>query len=592
MATVTANYTASAPAIVGQLNYTTPTHVRLNAGRSAIVLRVTGTEFKFIYNDTDDSNPALKKWLYSIDGGAWTAFSSPTPNNWIVFTGLSEATRTVALRPGAAYGDGNGIPLTGNVFEATGSAPAIVPFQFENMSAVTAKSFTTSNIAITASADLTPRGTCTSPIAAIAVKGDLSVLAMIADVNPNNDASPPFLRLLAYMAEGDAQPTYINPLALGQNGAVKEYSVAGLSGEKIYHVWCAANVLAAGGIGTMSNITAKRLDQFGTSITNAGSANDPAYSEVFPVGMDLGCLGGNHGVSGSTIGDWYNTILDAALLGKTVTSADVAVVELGTNDPALDSTRIAQMHDIFTRLLAKGYGKILVRGLLPAWPSNTPNADNPNYAAMVASYANANVIYINVNSWINIDRVDGLHPSLTGYETMRTYATPAYQAALVSSTVYNETLTESAASGQTFATAVTFPNTLSQSAAAGQTFANTVIFPNALAQGAVAGQTFATAHTMPNALSQAVAASDSVSNGSVFNETLSQSALAGQAFLAASIFGHALTEQVGTNDNHAAAATYRPALTESTSVNASFSDGSTPSIWTPIPPAPGIWTQL
>ena len=174
------------------------------------------------------------------------------------------------------------------------------------------------------------------------------------------------------------------------------------------------------------------MDQYGDSIT-FGSGPGATQSDVdtMRVAAALGFTGSTHGISGHTIA-MAKTLLDNVLPRKTVTSADVAIIALGENDlPTIDATDKANYSDCIDKLLAKGCGKILCRGILPGWDGTAPKtAANAELQSVVTSKANPNVIWVPTSTWLGYGTDDGLHPNSAGYGVLASFAIPAYTAAL------------------------------------------------------------------------------------------------------------------------------------------------------------------
>ena len=80
-------------------------------------------------------------------------------------------------------------------------------------------------------------------------------------------------------------------------------------------------------------------------------------------------------------------------------------------------------------LLAKGYGKVFCRGILPPHDSNAnaiAQAANVTLKSLVDARANPNVIWIDTSTWTGYTSTDGVHPDAAGYLTLATHAYAAY----------------------------------------------------------------------------------------------------------------------------------------------------------------------
>jgi lysophospholipase L1-like esterase len=126
-------------------------------------------------------------------------------------------------------------------------------------------------------------------------------------------------------------------------------------------------------------------------------------------------------------------MLDNTLPLLTVSAADVAILSIGGNSAAggIDATKKADYLACINKLKAKGYGKILCRGILPTPDgSDTRAIYNVELESVVTTLTDPNVIWIDTSTWIGYDTQDNTHPTIAGYRTLAGYAQPAYSAAL------------------------------------------------------------------------------------------------------------------------------------------------------------------
>ena len=150
------------------------------------------------------------------------------------------------------------------------------------------------------------------------------------------------------------------------------------------------------------------------------------------VAAALGFVGSTNGVSGQTTGGG-KAMIDAALAMKTVTANDVAILALGGNSGSggIDSTEQTDYALCIDKLLAKGYGKVLCRGILPnIGAPELVNAANVTLKAVMDAKANPKLIWIDTITWTGFETLDNTHPTANGYLTLAGYAIPAYTAAL------------------------------------------------------------------------------------------------------------------------------------------------------------------
>ena len=207
--------------------------------------------------------------------------------------------------------------------------------------------------------------------------------------------------------------------------SIRVARLTGLSGLKSYYVWTSSNgqpvYLSVGLVGgTAQPLTEgnRTLDQYGDSITEGVTAtapntkpeNDRGYLDPYRVGARLGYTGVAIGKAGYTVAN-LNTDLPGWLERKIVTSADVAIIAIGQNNGVPDTS---VYNAIIDKLLAKGYGKVICRGVIPVQSGNS-TAINATIEDIVNGRADPKVKYLNVNSWTSISRPDTIHPDVNGY---------------------------------------------------------------------------------------------------------------------------------------------------------------------------------
>jgi hypothetical protein len=177
--------------------------------------------------------------------------------------------------------------------------------------------------------------------------------------------------------------------------------------------------------------TPKRLDQFGDSLTAGLASTSMGEVETMRVAAYYGYAGATYGLSGETIGQ-FATRLPNLLNGITATANDVAVIAQGRNgsstDNPLSGGDITAYTGFITALLAKGYGKVLCRGIIPEQSPNRWTANNASIAAIVSGLADSRVVYVPVTSWADqwVSCGDGTHPGDFGYTQWTALAIASY----------------------------------------------------------------------------------------------------------------------------------------------------------------------
>jgi lysophospholipase L1-like esterase len=389
---------------------------------------ITGTEAKLTSpSDYGDNAGSMQ---VSVDGAAFTS----APNSasvYTLFTGLPHATRFVQIRWVVQMGDAPYVASSGNVLSVTGQPPALVTAaNWIQAGSDSATGLYSAGIIPNASGFTPPlqapsNTTNGSNVGSVKIKGAFTkIVATAAQVGVSkNGGTPTFYTALD---EADGVPRAV---VIPCDGSVATYNV-----------WDGGNFRLAGGHFSVSgNATLldigvrRKLDQFGDSITyGSGPSATSVNTETMHVAAALGFVGSTNGVSGQTIVGGKATI-DAALALKTVTSNDVAILALGGNSAGegIDITEQLDYALCIDKLLAKGYGKVLCRGILPNAPAQSlVDAANVTLKAVMDAKADARLIWIDTITWTGFETLDNTHPTASGYLTLAGYAIPAYTAAL------------------------------------------------------------------------------------------------------------------------------------------------------------------
>ncbi|OYW45977.1 MAG: hypothetical protein B7Z33_09350 [Sphingomonadales bacterium 12-68-11] len=217
--------------------------------------------------------------------------------------------------------------------------------------------------------------------------------------------------------------------------AVRATRVTGLAaGDKTISLIAASDVAPPGqwlAVGVPAEATfvtvasPARAHLFGDSITQgvpAGSYGQEEMSLKTDGHRAFGALGfavGNFAIAGTTWGNLADTIGGFLSHLPAATSADVAFVAQGQNAVP----EASQIEAVLGALVAKGYGKIVVRGVLPVL-GNGHQAANAVIAGTVGSFAAPNVAYIDPDGWTELAaggadfRPDGIHFAPLGYDAI------------------------------------------------------------------------------------------------------------------------------------------------------------------------------
>ena len=364
------------------------------------------------------TSTTLAPFSVSVDGAAYGDVHSVS-GVATLFTGLTDDWHLVSIRPGAAFGTSIYLPQTGTLMTVTGLAPDID---------VMANKVQTGGPGVLSGG---PTGTAVAH-----VNFAPRVLGVGSDTSVGQGVNALAVRTAATRLHIVTESTYV---AVSIDGAAPTYYTKLLNqgvivpcdgGSHDYYIWC--NGVSGGssnydafGIGadaTISSIGTKRLHHFGHSIVHGIAATSTAHTDMARTAARKGYLFGNMGVSGNTI----QTLLarmTATLARLTVTTADVAILDIGRNDgqAGFDAADDTDFPVLLSALVAKGYGKILVLGQMTE-PGNFLSEGagrlNEDMAAAVAATGNPAILYLSRASYTGIAKTDGVHPSDAGYVTM------------------------------------------------------------------------------------------------------------------------------------------------------------------------------
>lgn len=392
---------------------------------------ITGTEAKLTNpSDFGDNDGSMQ---VAVNGSAFTN-AVRTGSVYTLFTGLSHAKRFVEVRWVIQMGDAPYIASSGNVLEVTGQPPTLETLgnQVTNGTDAATGFYSgalTPNIANYTPSLQAPAGTTYgSNVGSVKLKGAFSKLVVTV-------GGP---RKVGVSKNGGAPSFY--SIADESGGPVRAIVVPCDGSTSTYNVWDSGNAyntgghFAVAGDSTLLDVGAtKRWHIFGDSIVaGAGPGATGVDSETMAVAATLGGVGSTIGIAGQTIVG-CKTMLDNTLPLLTVASTDVAILSIGGNSASggIDATKKADYLACINKIKAKGYGKILCRGILPTPDgSDTRAIYNVELQSVVTALADPNVIWIDTSTWTGYETQDNTHPTVAGYVTLYGYALPAYTAAL------------------------------------------------------------------------------------------------------------------------------------------------------------------
>lgn len=392
---------------------------------------ITGTEAKWtMTSEYGDFDGAVQ---VAVDGGSF-AGAARAGSVHTLFTGLPQASHFVEIRIADGLGDVAYMASSGNVLTVTGVNPALTTLTNKIQVGADSALGLYSGSVIANSATYTPPlqapagQTYGSNIGSVKIKGAFTKMVVsfqgARKVGVSQNGGDPTFYSLA-----DEANTPCRALVIPCDGSTSTYNV-----------WDSGNVFNTGGIFAVAVDSAfldigtrRRIDQYGDSVTFGSGPNATSVdTETMRVAAKLGFVGSTNGISGETVSAG-KALLDAVLPGRTVTSNDVAILALGGNNASngIDSTEQADYSACIDKLLAKGYGKVLCRGILPVPDPPTqalvPTA-NASLKAVMDAKADPRLIWIDTSTWTGWETIDGIHPTSNGYATLAGYAYTAYAA--------------------------------------------------------------------------------------------------------------------------------------------------------------------
>lgn len=372
----------------------------------------------------------------SVDGGAY-ATATNVSTTYTLFTGLSDTPHFCSVRIGSAYGTNNAYldKLGGNVLNITGASPYIDLPSVWAIAANTNSIFSATGAGIANLANFTPA--YTKSTAGAGVNGQPSDASSVILRGNFQNLVVSLNAVSSYTVyvsvDGAAPSTYASIGAADNAYAMKIPATAGVH---TYYIWTSlkGSIFSAAGDSTtaaaMTGIT--QMHQFGDSITYG--ITQRGNVEVFSVASAIGYAAVTLGISGLTIAG-MDTDISTWLAATTVTSSDVAILAIGRNNTggSFDGAETAGYTSILNKLIAKGYGKILVRGILPAGDrSTTWTTENASIQSCIATVNDPKLIFVDTSACpvYSTESNDLTHPNTAGYVTIGAYLLPKYRTAL------------------------------------------------------------------------------------------------------------------------------------------------------------------
>lgn len=422
--TITRTYAQISAGLVGPIDTTRTanrTHF-LASGNTALVLYIKGTDASVMMYHTGGYGTGAGLVTVCVDDGATTT-PAGVANKFPLFAGLSDTVHKVVIGIGAIYGTNSYLASNANPIEVTGVNPTV-----------------------TASASIIERGNAANAVwsSPTTTTGGTFVpaTAITATAAAQATSAVPSVRFRSATTYLDVS-TQASHFAVSINGAAPTYYTTGYTGasrtvstrrittdgvERNYNIWstCTAAIstpftLTVGVDSAPVSITAKRLHQFGDSITFGQNGTSPAHTDCMRAAAALGMVGSTYGISGQTSAQLATRMASQVALTNSNVASDIAVLAIGRNDGGVFSS---SDFDTMATALLVGYAKILVRGVLDTGTSYA--AFNASMSAWVTGKADARIVYIDPAAWTGIATAEGTHPTDAGYVTLANYCITAY----------------------------------------------------------------------------------------------------------------------------------------------------------------------
>ncbi len=380
----------------------------------------------------------------SIDGGPWAlSGAADGAGDYTLFSGLTDVPHFVQFKfPNNQY---SYMPTSGTVLRVTGAAPAVAPAgEWQVAGDASAKAIKASGLEPSQAegsylaAGRTPmlRPTPSFSTGRVGISNHISFRTASPEVWIVSQCRYVFLWDGTGVTEYDTG----QPLGIGID-AVRVKRITGLSGTRTYMAWggtttgtpvggwAAVGVPAGQSFLSIAGTPSAHL--FGDSITQGVDPTAAGNHERVTGHVELirafaarGYAVGNWGVAGQTTAG-LNAMLDATQPLVTVGANDVAHVAIGQNDSAVPP---AELTALVGKLLAKGYRRVIVRGVLPV--VNDGHIAK-NTAIQAALPADVRVRYLDPNGWSEVRnpgaglRDDGIHFTPAGYDLLLARMTAA-----------------------------------------------------------------------------------------------------------------------------------------------------------------------
>lgn len=379
----------------------------------------------------------------SVDGGAFVnipedSLGTAVKGFFTLFTGLSDAEHYVVVRAGTGYGDDSLFWNTTHTdaLALTGTSTYIEMCNQWVYAGVTDAYSVCAGMTKASTVNFVPNRSKQNIVSQTSNISMAKIRGKFRSIQIASTGAAGFTK--AYVSKNGAAPTVTSFTDPSTGGTTCR--VTGLTEETAtYYVWTDHNdcsMFAVSGDADHVDCGNKyQIHQFGDSITyGGGPAAVPGAVDTTRVAAALGYVGVTGGVAGKTVEE-IDTALTTYLAALTVTSNDVAIVAAGRNNPGaawVAATNTAY-DSIISKLLAKGYGKIICRGILPDGNrATTYPTENGYIQARVTAAADAKVVFCDVSSCptFTTQSSDNTHPDTAGYITIATYVEPLYRAIL------------------------------------------------------------------------------------------------------------------------------------------------------------------
>lgn len=371
---------------------------------------------------------AASPYRVFVDGVA----SNPSISSGAItlFTGLADEVHNVFIIMHESYTNSQWLIIAETeIMSVTGAAPAMTTTPVDYVSWTGFNGISTASKVAAPGGNITPTGSDYKQVyPATAARGSLVISSKCDEIYVYTDYDGCWLSIdggTPVYTDFVSYTSYRKPVKLDvvlDDTAEHTYAIWGHD-QSTYDIQGVITFLAGVKV-TLSAISKLSVYQFGDSITY-GTGASPGDVDCWAAGAELDTSVCKIGVPGQTTAE-----LTLAIPGyfAELDIPDYALCASGRNDIGNASLQ-TEYEATIQAFLDEGITSIWCRGILPEgavlWPT-----ENAAIEAAVDSFADPNIVFIDMSGCPAIATSDGTHPTAAGYITVKDYAVPRYEALL------------------------------------------------------------------------------------------------------------------------------------------------------------------